>query len=39
MNGVTVQIIDVYVRISPEDDPEIGPKHVVGKNKYTVNII
>jgi hypothetical protein len=25
------------VCIPPEDDPEIGSKHVVGKNKNTIN--
>jgi hypothetical protein len=36
MYGVTIQKIDVEVCIPPEDDPEIGPKHVVGKNKTLI---
>jgi hypothetical protein len=33
MYGVTIQMIDADVCIPPEDHPEIGSKHVLGKNK------
>jgi hypothetical protein len=33
---VLFQMIDVQVCIPPEDDQEIGSKHVVGKNKNIV---
>lgn len=35
--GITVQMIDVQECLSPEDDPEIGSKHVVGKDKNSVS--
>jgi hypothetical protein len=32
---VNIEMTDVS--IPPEDDPEIGSKHVVGKNKNAIN--
>jgi hypothetical protein len=32
-----IQMTDIQVCISPEDDPEIGSKHIVSKNKNNVN--
>jgi hypothetical protein len=37
MYGVPNQMIDVEVCIPPEDDPEIGSKYVLVKNKNTIN--
>jgi hypothetical protein len=36
MYGMTVQMIDVQECVHPGDDPEIGSKPVVGKNKTLV---
>jgi hypothetical protein len=36
--AVTIQMTDGQVYIPPEDDPEIGSKHVVSK-KNTINSI
>jgi hypothetical protein len=33
MYGMMIQMIDVYVCIAPEDDPQMGSKHILGKNK------
>jgi hypothetical protein len=38
VHGVTIQMTDVQVCIPPEDDPEIGSKHVVIKNRNNANI-
>jgi hypothetical protein len=34
MYGMTIQMIDAEMCIPSEDHPEIGSKHVLGKNKH-----